>query len=268
MISNVTNKIMEEVTLWQGRPLDELYPIIFFDAIHYKIKDNAKIINKAAYVCLGINKTGFKEVLGIYIGENESSTFWLSVLTDLQNRGVKDILIACVDGLKGFPEAIKNIFPKTEIQVCIVHQIRNSLRYVGSQYQRAFLKDLKEVYKANTEELAKQNLAKLKETWGGKYPMVIKSWENNWENLSTYFKYSPPIRKIIYTTNIVEGYHRQLRKVTKNRSLFPSDQALLKIMYLATIDASKKWTSIKQGWAEIVGQLAIHFEGRLNLEIL
>jgi len=268
LISNVTNKILEEVTQWRARPIDPLYPIIFFDAIHYKVKKDAHIVNKAAYVCLGINRSGIKEVLGVYIGESESATFWLSVLTDLKNRGVNDILIACIDGLKGFPQAIKNLYPNTEIQLCIVHQIRNSLKYVGSKYQKEFLKDLKEVYQATNIELAEQKLQDLDKKWGEKYPVVINSWKNNWENLSAYFKYSSPIRKIIYTTNIVEGFHRQLRKVTKNRSIFPSDQSLMKIIYLATIDASKKWTSPKQGWAEIAGQLSLHFPGRFDLELL
>lgn len=268
LISNVTNKILEEVTQWQARPLESLYPIIFFDAIHYKVQADGKVVNKAAYVCLGLNKRGMKEILGVYIGENESASFWLSVLTDLQNRGIEDILIACIDGLKGFPEAIKSIFPKTEIQLCVVHQIRNSLKYVGSKYQKEFLKDLKEVYKATTKEQAEKNLNTLEERWGPKYPVVINSWRNNWENLSSFFKYSPPIRKIIYTTNIVEGFHRQLRKVTKSKSIFPNDKSLMKMIYLATMDASRKWTVKKQGWAEIVGQLSIHFEGRLSLEIL
>jgi transposase-like protein len=267
LISNVTEKILSEVTQWQSRPLDALYPVIFFDAIHYKVRDDHKIYSKAAYVCLGISKSGHKDVLGIYIGENESSTFWLSVLTDLKTRGIQDILIASIDGLKGFPEAIKTIFPKTEVQTCIVHQIRNSLRYVGSKYQKEFMRDLKPIYQATTIELAEQNLKKLEDKWGERYPVVTNSWKKNWPQLSQYFKYSPPIRKMIYTTNIVEGFHRQLRKVTKNRSVFPSDKALLKLMYLATMDASKKWTMVKRDWSEIIGQLSIHFEDRIKLEI-
>lgn len=267
LISNVTEKIMSDVTLWQARPLDSIYPVIFFDAIHYKVREDHKILSKAVYVCLGISKNGMKDILGIYVGENESSTFWLSVLTDLKNRGVDDVLIASVDGLKGFPEAIKTIFPRTEVQTCIVHQIRNSLRYVGSKYQKEFLKDLKPVYQAATIELAEQNLKKLEEKWSDRYPVVTNSWVKNWPQLSQYFKYSPAIRKMIYTTNIVEGFHRQLRKVTKNRSVFPSDKALLKLMYLATIDASKKWTMVKQDWSSIIGQLSIHFGDRIKLEI-
>jgi transposase-like protein len=206
-------------------------------------------------------------VLGIYIGESESASFWLSVLTDLKNRGVHDILIASVDGLKSFPDAIKTIFPKTEVQTCIVHQIRNSLKYVASKYQKEFMGDLKTVYQAETLDLAEQNLKKLEAKWSNRYPHVTNSWKNNWPQLSNYFKYSPAIRKIVYTTNMVEGFHRQLRKVTKNRSVFPSDKALLKLMYLATIDASKKWSMANRDWGEIIGQLAIHFSDRLKLEI-
>lgn len=267
LISNVTDKILEQVTQWQARPLAELYPIIFFDAIHFKVRDEGKIVSKAAYTCLGIGIDGRKDVLGIYIGESESATFWLSVLTDLSNRGVKDLLIACVDGLKGFPEAIKTIFPKTEVQSCIVHQIRNSLRYVGSKYQKEFLSDLKVIYQAASLELAEIGLKKLESKWGERYPLVTSSWQRNWDKLSAYFKYTPAIRKMIYTTNIVEGYHRQLRKVTNIRSVFPNDKALIKLMYLATLDAQKKWSMPKHGWAETIGQLAIHFEGRLSLNL-
>lgn len=267
LISNVTDKILEQVTQWQARPLASLYPIIFFDAIHFKVRDEGKIVSKAAYTCLGIGVDGRKDVLGIYIGEAESATFWLSVLTDISNRGVRDLLIACVDGLKGFPEAIKTIFPHTEVQSCIVHQIRNSLRYVGSKYQKEFLKDLKLIYQAATLDLAESGLKNLEEKWSNRYPLVTGSWRRNWDRLSTYFKYTPVIRKMIYTTNIVEGYHRQLRKVTNIRSVFPSDKALVKLMYLATLDAQKKWTMPKHGWAETIGQLAIHFEGRVNLNL-
>jgi len=206
--------------------------------------------------------------LDIYIGENESSTFWLSVITDLSNRGVQDILIASVDGFKGFPEAIKTIFPKTEIQTCVVHQIRNSLKYVGSKHQKEFLKDLKLVYQANTEDLALQNLENLSSKWGQKYPVVINSWKNNWETIAAYFKYSEPIRKIIYTTNIVENFHRQLRKMTKNRSIFPSDDALFKLLFLVTKDVSRKWTTSKWNWGQVISQLSIHFEGRIGLDLL
>lgn len=267
-ISKITDKVLDSAKEWQARPLDEVYPIIFFDAIHFKVKKDGKIISKAAYVCLGIDSEGMKDILGIYIGENESSTFWLSVLTDLQNRGIQDILIASIDGLKGFPDAIKSIFPKTEIQTCIVHQIRNSLKYVGSKYQKEFLKDLKPVYQAATEDLALENLELLTEKWGERYPVVVNSWKNNWETLSVYFKYSEPIRKLIYTTNIIENVHRQMRKTTKNRTIFPTDDSLFKLLYLVSKDVSKRWTTPKWNWGQIVSQLSIHFEGRISLDLI
>jgi putative transposase len=266
-ISKVTDKIYDLALEWQSRPLNEVYPIIYLDAIHFKVRDGGKILSKAVYVCLGINMEGKREVLGFYIGENESSSFWLSVLTDLNNRGIKDILIAWIDGLRGFPDAIKSIFPKTEIQLCVIHQIRNSLKYVGQKDSKDFMKDLKTVYQATSKELAENNLLELGEKWGKKYPVVINSWNNNWENLSAYFQYSDPIRSMIYTTNIVEGYNRQLTKVTKSKSVFPNDRSLRKILYLATIDAEKKWTMPRRGWAETISQLAIHFNGRLNLDL-
>lgn len=268
LISKITDKVLDSAKEWQARPLHEVYPIVFFDAIHFKVRKDGKIISKAAYVCLGINSDGIKDILGIYIGENESSSFWLAVLTDLQNRGVQDILIASVDGLKGFPDAIKSIFPKTEIQTCIVHQIRNSLKYVGTKYQKEFLRDLKPVYQASTEELALESLDLLDQKWSKQYPVVINSWKNNWETLSTYFKYSEPIRKMIYTTNIIENVHRQMRKVTKNRSIFPTDDSLFKLLYLVNKDVSKKWTIPKWNWGQIISQLSIHFEGRINLDLL
>lgn len=267
-ISSITEKILDHAKEWQSRPLHELYPIVFFDAIHYKVRVDGKVICKAAYTCLGIDKNGLKDVLGIYIGENESSTFWLSVLTDLQNRGVQDVLIACVDGLKGFPDAIASIFPKTEVQTCIVHQIRNSLKYVGSKHQKEFMKDLKLVYQAATEESALRNLDALSKKWGEKYPVVVNSWKNNWSTLSNYFKYSQPIRKIIYTTNIVENLHRQMRKVTKNRSVFPTDDALFKLLYLAVKDVTVKWKTPKWNWGQVIAQLSIHFEDRVELDLM
>ena len=264
-ISKVTDKVYGLAVEWQSRPLNEVYPIIYLDAIHFKVRDSGKIISKAAYVCLGINIEGKREILGFYIGENESSSFWLSVLTDLNNRGVEDILIACIDGLKGFPEAIKTIFPKTEIQICVIHQIRSSLKYVGLKDSKEFMKDLKTVYQAKSKDVAENNLLEVGEKWGKKYPIVINSWNKNWENLSAYFKYAEPIRKMIYTTNIVEAYNRQLRKVTKSKSIFPNDRSLMKMLFLATVDVEKKWTVPRRGWAETISQLAIHFEGRLNL---
>mgnify|MGYP000503440633 CR=1 FL=1 len=265
-ISQVTDKILPLAKEWQSRMLDKVYPVIFFDAIHYKVREDGKVVSKAVYVALAINLEGKREVLGFYIGHAESSKFWLQVFTELQNRGVEDILIACVDGLTGLPEAIKNIFPKTEIQLCIVHQIRNSLKYVGSTNQKEFAKDLKLIYTATSEDQAKIELSNLKNKWGEKYPIVLRSWENNWGNLANFFQYTAPIRKMIYTTNIIEGFHRQLRKVTKNRGLFPTDDSLFKLLYLAMTEASKKWNMPRQGWAEIIGQLAIHFEGRVPLK--
>jgi len=266
-ISQVTAKILPLAKEWQARELDKVYPVVFFDAIHYKVREDSKVVSKAVYVALAINLEGRREVLGFYIGESESSKFWMQVFTDLQNRGVEDILIGCFDGLKGMPEAISTIFPNTEIQLCIVHQIRNSIKYVGSLHQKEFAQDLKTIYKATTEEIGREALEKLDEKWGHKYPIVIRSWENNWDNLSAFFQYSAPIRKMIYTTNIIEGFNRQLRKVTKNKGLFPNDDSLRKILYLAMNEASKKWKMPRQGWAEIIGQLAIHFEGRVPLDI-
>ncbi len=227
-ISLITDKIIDKVKQWQSRPLESLYPFVWLDAIHYKIKDGGKYVSKAVYTILGVGMDGRKEILGLYLGENEGANFWLSVLTDLNNRGVKDILIASVDGLKGFPEAINAIFPKTEVQLCIIHQIRNSLRYIASKDQKEFMKDLKLVYQASTKELAGDELLKLEEKWSKKYPIVLASWQNKWDNLSVYFKYPPEIRKVIYTTNIIESIHRQFRKLTKTKGAFPNENSLLK----------------------------------------
>ena len=264
-ISQTTEKVLALSKEWQSRQLDKVYPVVFFDGIRYKVREDGRVVSKTVYVSLAINMEGKREVLGFYIGESESSKFWLQIFTDLSNRGVKDILIASVDGLKGLPEAISNVFPKTEIQLCIVHQIRNSLKYVGSTNQKEFVKDLKCIYQANTEDIALEELKNLDEKWGKKYPAVIKSWKNNWENLAAFFQYSPSIRKMIYTTNIIEGFNRQLRKVTKNRGHFPNDDSLFKLLYLATMEAGKKWTMPRRGWAETIGQLSIHFEGRVPL---
>jgi len=241
-ISLITDKIIDKVKQWQSRPLESLYPFVWLDAIHYKIKDGGKYVSKAVYTILGVGMDGRKEILGLYLGENEGANFWLSVLTDLNNRGVKDILIASVDGLKGFPEAINAIFPKTEVQLCIIHQIRNSLRYIASKDQKEFMKDLKLVYQASTKELASDELLKLEEKWGKKYPIVLASWQNKWDNLSVYFKYPPEIRKVIYTTNIIESVHRQFRKLTKTKGAFPNENSLLKLLYMGIKNAEKKWT--------------------------
>jgi len=266
-LSTVTDKIIHTVKEWQARPLENVYPIVWLDAIHYKIKENGKVSSKAIYTILGVNLEGRKEVLGLYISESEGANFWLQVLTDLSNRGVKDILIACVDGLKGFPEAIETIFPKTEVQLCVVHQIRSSLKYVGSKHQKEFMVDLKRVYKAVTKELAESELDILEEKWNDKYPIVIKSWRSNWDRLSQYFTYPEEIRRIIYTTNIIEAVHRQFRKLTKTKGAFPNQDSLLKLLYLGIQNASKKWTMPIQNWSMTISQLAIFFEGRLDKEL-
>lgn len=263
-ISNITDKIITKVKEWQERPLEPIYTFVWLDAIHYKIKDGGKYSTKAVYTVLGMGIDGKKDVLGLYIGESEGANFWLGVLTKLQNRGVKDILIASVDGLNGFPEAIKSIFPKTEVQLCIVHQIRNSLKYVSSMDQKEFMKDLKLVYQATSKEIAEDELLKLDEKWGKKYPIVLNSWNNKWENLSHYFKYPYSIRKIMYTTNIIESVHRQFRKLTKTKGAFPSKDSLLKLLYMGIQNAKEKWTQPVHNWSQTISQLAIFFEGRLD----
>ncbi len=266
-LSNVTDKIIHAVKEWQGRPLERVYPIVWLDAIHYKIREDGKVCNKAVYTILGVNLEGQKEVLGLYLSESEGANFWLQVLTDLSNRGVKDILIACVDGLKGFPEAIETIFPNTEVQLCVVHQIRNSLRYIGYKNKKEFVTDLKRVYKATNKESAESEIDILESKWNDKYPIVIKSWRNNWERLSQYFKYPEEIRKIIYTTNTIEAVHRQFRKLTKTKGAFPNQDSLLKLLYMGIKNASKKWTMPIWNWSLTLSQLAIFFEGRLAQEL-
>lgn len=261
-ISRVTDKLLDGIKEWQARALDDTYAVVFMDAIHYKIRQDAKVISKAAYTCLGIGLDGRVDVLGIWLSENEGAHFWLSVLTDLGSRGVKDILIACVDGLKGFPEAIATAFPKTQVQLCIVHQIRNSLRYMASKYQKEFIADLKQVYRAPTRDVAEAELSKLEDKWQGRCPMAVKGWRENWATLSTYFDFPPEIRKMVYTTNAVEALHRQFRKVTKTRGAFPTDDALKKMLYLATLDLKGSFRS-KQGWPQIFGQLKIVFGERV-----
>ncbi|WP_055668274.1 IS256 family transposase [Desnuesiella massiliensis] len=268
LISKITEKIMPIAQEWQNRPLDPIYPIIFLDAIHYKVRSDGKVVNKAAYIIIGVNIDGIKDVLGIWVGENESAKYWLSVLTDLKNRGVKDIFIAAIDGLTGFREAIRAIYPNTEIQRCIIHQIRNSTKYIPYKHRKEFCKDLKQVYTSATEDMALMELENLKTKWGHLYSIAISSWENNWEDLSTYFKYPEEIRRIIYTTNSMESYNRQLRKVTKAKSIFPSDESLLKMLYLATQDITKKWTQNIRNWALVLAQLSIHFEDRLDKSIV
>ncbi len=266
-LSIITDRIIPVIKEWQARPLEDVYCIVWLDAMHYKVKDEGRIVARAVYHILGINKEGRKDLLGMYVSESEGANFWLSVLSDLRNRGVADILIACIDNLKGFAEAIQSTFPRVEVQSCIVHQIRNSLKYVSSKDQRPFLRDLKEVYRSTTKELAEQQLDVLDKKWGKKYPLVINSWRNNWSKLSTYFKYDPAIRRLIYTTNTIEGFHRQVRKVTKTKGAFPSDMALLKLIFLAYRNIRKKWTVPLPNWGMTVSQFSIWFEGRLNLGI-
>jgi putative transposase len=266
-ISLITDKLMPIITEWRNRPLDSVYPIVFLDAMHFKIREEGKVVSKAFYSVLGVKKDGRKDILGMYLSDNEGAHFWLSVLNDLRTRGIEDILIASIDGLKGFPEAIAQVFPKTEIQLCVVHQIRNSLKYVISRDQKAFMVDLKLVYKATSKDLAEHNLLELGEKWGKKYPAVIKSWQTNWESLSQYFKYPEELRRIIYTTNIVEGFHRQIRKYTKSKGAFTSENALLKLIYCACQKVIEKWDQPMHNWALIISQLQIYFEGRLNLEL-
>lgn len=264
LISNVTNKIVPLIKEWQNRPLQGVYAVVYMDAIHFKVKQDGAIVNKAAYMVIGIDLDGNKDVLGMWIGENESSKFWLSVLNDLRNRGVQDILIICVDNLSGFSEAIVACYPKTEIQKCIIHQIRNSTRYVSYKDLKKVTADLKPIYKAATEEGALLELDRFEEVWGVKYPLIVRSWRTNWEELSTFFKYPPEIRKLIYTTNMIESYHRQLRKVTKGKSIFPTDEALLKMLYLATMDVTRKWTGRVQNWGQMLLQLSVFFPDRIS----
>ncbi|WP_141047542.1 IS256 family transposase [Aliarcobacter cryaerophilus] len=263
-ISAITDKIIDKVKQWQIRPLDSIYPFVWLDAIHYKIKDGGKYVSKAVYTVLGVNMDGKKDILGLYLSETEGANFWLSVLTDLNNRGLNDILIASVDGLKGFPEAIKTIFPKTEVQLCIIHQIRNSIRYVASKNHKEFMNDLKPVYQAVSKEAAEDALLALDEKWGKLYPIVLQSWNNKWENLSVYFKYPPEIRKVIYTTNIIESVHRQFRKLTKTKGAFPNENSLLKLLYMGIQNATKKWNMPMWNWNLTLSQLAIFFDGRLD----
>jgi len=267
VLSQITDRIIPEVKAWQSRPLEAVYCIVWLDAMHYKVRDEGRVTHKALYNILGINRDGYKQVLGCYVSESEGANFWLQVLSDMQNRGLQDILIACTDNLKGFSEAIASVYPKADVQSCIVHQIRNSLKYVASKDQKEFMRDLKQVYRADTKDLAELALDEVADKWESKYPVVIASWRDNWEKLTTYFQYTAPIRKLIYTTNAVEGYHRQLRKVTKTKGAFTSDMALLKLVYLATKNIEKKWTSPLQNWALTVQQLAIRYGDRLPLDL-
>lgn len=264
MVSKITDNIIPQIKEWQNRALEPIYTFVFMDAIHFKVREDGQIKSKAAYVVLGVNLDGFKDVIGIWIGENESSKFWLGVLNDLKNRGVKDVLVFSVDGLTGLKEAIQAAYPKAEIQRCIIHQLRNSFKYVSYKDLKEFARNFKEVYKAINEESALEKLAELDEKWGKKYPYAIKSWEMNWDVLSPFFKYPSEVRTIMYTTNIIEGFHRQLRKVTKTKSVFPSDQSLEKMLYLASQNVMTKWTQRYKNWDSILNQLMIFFEGRIE----
>lgn len=267
LLTKITDKLLPIITEWRSRPLESVYTIVFLDAMFFKARENGKVVTKAVYNLLGINQEGQKDILGFYMAESEGAHFWLGILNDLKARGVDDILIACIDGLNGFPEAIASAFPKTEIQLCIVHQIRHSIKYVASKDQKIFLADLKTVYKAETKELAEQRLLELDERWGCKYPMVLRSWQNKWEELSAYFKYSSEIRRLIYTTNPIEGFHRQVRKYTKSKGSFTSEEALSKLLYCAYLRIKEKWYQPMHNWALIISQLDIYFEGRLKIEL-
>lgn len=262
-ISNVTDKLLPQIEDWQNRPLDEIYPVLYIDAIHFSVRDNGIIRKVAAYVILGITVSGKKEVLTITIGDNESSKYWLSVLNELKNRGVNDILLICADGLSGIKEAIETAFPNTEYQRCIVHQVRNTLKFVSYKDRKDFALDLKSIYHAPTEEKALQSLEKVTEKWEHLYPNTMKRWKENWDSISPIFKFSMEVRKVIYTTNTIESLNSTYRKLNRQRSVFPSDTALLKALYLATFEATKKWTSTIRNWGQVYGELSIMYAGRL-----
>ena len=262
-VSRITDKILPVAKEWQQRPLESIYAVVFLDAIHYHVRSEGQIVKKAVYIAIGIDLDGHKDVLGMWVGENESAKFWATVLNSLKNRGVEDIFIACTDNLTGFSAAIEAVYPKTEIQNCIIHQLRNSSKYVSYKDLKALMADLKAVYAAVDESAALDALDTFAEHWDKKYPKISQSWRNNWANLSTYFKFPQALRRLIYTTNTIEGFNRQLRKVTKSKSVFPTDDSLFKMLYLAMIDITKKWTGRKQDWSMIHAQLAIYFEDRM-----
>lgn len=262
-INTITDRVIPAIREWQSRILEPIYAIVWMDAMHFKIREEGKIQLKAVYSVLGVNLEGKKEVIGLYLGDSESASFWLQVLTDMQQRGVKDILIASIDNLKGFAQAIENIFPKTEVQLCVIHQIRNTLKYIPWNHQREFMKELKLVYKASSAETAQHQLEVMEKKWGKKYPVVFKSWRANWDRLTQYFKYPEPIRRLIYTTNTVEGYHRMVRKVTKSKGAFTSDMAMMKLVYLATLHFQKRWKRSVRNWPTILNSLMIYFEERI-----
>lgn len=264
LVSRVTDAVIDKVTEWQARPLDAVYPIVYLDCIVVKIRQDKRVINKAIYLALGVNMAGHKELLGMWLAENEGAKFWLSVLTELQNRGVKDILIACVDGLKGFPDAINAVYPETQIQLCIVHLVRNSIKYVVWKDYKAVTQDLKKIYHSATEEEGLLSLQQFSERWDDKYPQISKSWRSRWENINTLFNYPADIRKVIYTTNAIESLNSVIRKVLKKRKLFPTDDSARKVIYLAIEDASKKWTMPIRDWKPALNHFMIEFEDRLQ----
>lgn len=266
-ISRVTDKILPLIQEWRSRPLERIYPFVWLDAIHYKVRHEGRVVTRAVYCIIGLNQEGYKELMGMYVGENEGSRFWLQVLTDLHNRGVEDIFIACIDNLQGFADAIESIFPQTEVQLCIVHQIRNSQKYLSWKDVKPFMKDLQTVYKATTKELAERNLEQLETNWGQRYPKVIESWRRNWPRLSNYFQYNKDIRRIMYTTNIIEGFHRQLRAITKTKGAFQSEEALMKLLFLAQENITSKWNRPVHNWNQTLSQLSIIFSERLRLGI-
>ena len=263
LITRVTDAVLDEVKAWQNRPLDAVYPIVYLDAIHLKIRTDGRVRNRAVYVALGVDLTGNKDLLGLWIGESEGAKFWVNVLTELNGRGVQDILIAAIDGLTGFPDAIASVFPKTEVQLCMVHMVRNSLRYVSWKDRKAVARDLRKIYSAATVEAAEQALDAFEEKWNERYPMAAKSWRERWENVIPLFGYPEPIRKVIYTTNAIESVNSQLRKVTKKRGAFPTDDSVRKILYLAIQRASKKWTMPIRDWSAALNFFTIVFEGRV-----
>lgn len=262
-VSRITDKILPEAREWQQRPLESVYAVVFMDAIHYQVRSEGQIVKKAVYIAIGINLEGKKSVLGMWVGENESAKFWASVRNNLKNRKVEDILIACTDNLTGFSEAIAAVFPKTDIQNCIIHQLRNSSKYVSYKDIKALMADLKRVYQAVDEQSALAALDNFAAIWDKKYPKISKSWRENWANLSTYFKFPEELRRLIYTTNAIEGFNRQLRKVTKSKSVFPTDDSLFKMLYLAMLDITKKWTGRRQDWGQIYPQLALYYGDRI-----
>lgn len=267
LISNITDKVLPLVHEWQNRPLEEVYAVVFLDAIHYKVRSEGQIASKAAYMVIGMDLEGQKDVLGMWIGQSESSKFWLGVLNELKNRGVKDILIFCTDNLGGFSEAIGAAYPEAEVQKCIVHQVRNSIRFVSYKDVKAVTSDLRRIYTAASEPAALEELDSFEDKWGKKYPLIARSWRANWGELSTFFKFPSEIRRIVYTTNVIESYHRQLRKVTKGKSVFPNDESLLKMLYLVTQDVMRRWTMRVPHWGQILLQLSIFFPGRVNTQI-